>query len=424
MILRRFSLFISFFIFYSCSIFIENLDGDILEENNVKPLSLSSKTTCEILDKDILISENKASQKTFNRLIQAISKEKPLSFVDKTVIWSLLQMNLRPDLSSPTAKLQALIKINGKVEYLNSYSEKDGAFAYLDGLNYLLKKYHSRYDLTKLGRLLDTHLSETLFVTKGFEDFLAGEKKNILKTPKLKKIFIRGDETLKENERIPKINFLKIVKSFQKKKIKSDLNKFLFSYKNNSAITPKCNFDMSLYKDSLFLINDTPIKSHIFGIKSGKNAFMAVSSQKLAGLSTINNSILLKGDPNVRSASICSFSNKSKPENALWLFSTNSRDPGQHLFHLMQYGLENIQNVNELNSMLMFSRHQFLKNPVRLIIESRRSSSAQLNELLKLNIPIYNSKKLGKVWGYYQDRSKTTFVLDDRRQGHLECSSN
>jgi hypothetical protein len=413
--------FLSLVTLSSCSLFIQNFEGDILEENNVKPLSLSTKTTCEIIDKNILISENMPAQKSFNLFLKEIGSKKAFKFVDKAVLWSLLQMNLRPDLSSPTAKLQVLIKINDKFDYLNSYAETKSKYPYLNGLNHLLKKYNSRYSLNQLATILDFHFKKTLFVSKEFQLFLEEHKKDILLNPISKKNFVRGDETLKENERIPRLNFSKTVRLINKKK--NSVNSFLFTYKNQSKLTPKCNFDMSLYNDSLFLINDTPVKSHIFGFKNDKNTFMAVSSQRLNKLSLIGNTILFKGESNIRSASICSFEHENS-KRLLWLISTNSRDPGQHLFHLMQYGLDNIKSVNELNSMLMFSRHQFLKNPVRLIIESRRSSETQLNELLKLNIPIYNAKKLGKVWGYYQDKNKSTFVLDDRRKGHLECSSN
>jgi hypothetical protein len=71
--------------------------------------------------------------------------------------------------------------------------------------------------------------------------------------------------------------------------------------------------------------------------------------------------------------------------------------------------------------MLSFSRHQFLKNPVRLIIESRKSTHKQLNELLKLNVPIYNAKKLGKIWGLQSTPEYSKFLLDERQQGHLTC---
>ena len=412
-----------FLILSSCSLFIQNFEGDILEANNVKPLSLSSKIICEIVDEDILISENKAAQKSFNMFLLKIKSKGPLKFVDKAVLWSLLQMNLRPDLSSPTSKLQIMVKINNNFEYFNSYAEESQRYPYLSGLSHILKKYKSRYTLKQLAKKLDFYFKDTLFVSKEFQLFLAQHKEEIVLNKKLKSKFIRGDETLRENERIPKLNYSKVVALLDQRKSSGRVNNFLFTYKNKSQLTPKCNFDMSLYNDSLFLINDSAVKSHIFGFKNDKNTFMAVSSQKLKGFSTIEETILLRGESNIRSASICSFEDTPPHQKTLWLISTDSRDPGQHLFHLMQYGLDNIKSVNELNSMLMFSRHQFLKNPVRLIIESRRSSTTQLNELLKLNIPIYNSKKLGKIWGYYQDKKKSTFVLDDRRQGHLECSS-
>jgi hypothetical protein len=401
------------------------MDKDILADNNVKPLSTTEKTSCDIIQKNILMNDNAQSQKDFNLFIKKISQFKRFSFIDKSVLWSLLQMNLRPDLSSPTSKMQMLIKVNGKENYFNSYTKSSKGFPYFYILEHVLKKYKSKYTLMDLAKIYDSQFNYKIYVSKGFESFLEENKNQILENSYLKRYYIRGDEVLKQDEKLPKITIAKLIQKYlsTKKRHQYKIGNYLFTYDKSSSFTPQCNFDMDLYRNSIFLIHKKQIKSHIFAYKFQKNAFMAISDQSLTNIHPLYNSPLFKGTSNTRSAAICSFKNKFKTNNTLWLSSTYSRDPGQHLFNLMEYGLNNISSVKELDSMLKFSRHQFLKDPVRLIIESRRSTKDQLNELLKLNIPIYNSKRLGKVWGYFQSANESSFVLDDRREGNLECTS-
>jgi hypothetical protein len=401
------------------------MDKDILSENNITPISTTEKTSCDIIQKNILMNDNKQSQKDFNLFIKNISQFKRLTFIDKTVLWSLLQINLRPDLSSPTSKMQILIKANNEEKYYNSYTRTSKGFPYLFLLEHILKEYKSKYSLLDLTKIFDEHFNYKIYVSKGLETFLDDNKNKILESSVLKKHYVRGDEILKENEKLPRIQITSIIKRYlkTKKRYQYKIGNYLFTYDKGSSFSPQCNFDMDLYKNSIFLIHNKQIKSHIFAYKFKQNAFLATSDQDLREIHSLRNTPLFQGTSNTRSAAICSFKNKFKTNNSLWLSSTFSRDPGQHLFHLMEYGLNSINTIKELDTMLRFSRHQFLKDPVRLVIESRRSSKSQLNDLLKLNIPIYNSKKLGQIWGYFQANDQSSFILDDRREGNLECTS-
>lgn len=378
--------------------------------------------TCEQRPRFSLISEDNLIQKDFSHFIQHTSKK--LQFVDMVVLWSLIQMNMRPDQSSPSAKLQILIKTSDKEKYFNSYSQDKNAMPYLNLLNQILKEYRSKYSLLQLARLLDQDYQGKFLVSKDFEHFLTQNKINILQSKLLKKYFARGDETLKNHERIPKVSFRSLVKKYLKsrKLVSYDLKRLLFSYPLSKQEAIKCNFDMGLYKNSLFLINKAQIKSNIFGMKSASNSFMAVSSQEITSFTQFGKTLFFQGKSHVRSASVCSYNSTAQESfKDLWLISSGSRDPGQHLYHLLQYGITQVKDDRELSSMLSFSRHQFLKDPVRLIIESRRSNEKQINELLRLNIPIYNAKSIGRVWGKFNHSKNSSFFLDERRQGHLLC---
>ena len=261
-------------------------------------------------------------------------------------------------------------------------------------------------------------------VSLALSQFLEENQKKLSNSSDLKRFFLRGDEPLKEKEGLPFLSAKKLVKLYEasKKKTKYVVKSFLFNkFQQNSSFIPQCNFDMNLYKDSLFLISEQRVQANTFGMKSSDNFFMASSSQRVEEFKSIDGTIAISGESNVRSASLCTYKKRLKPDETMWLISSDSRDPGQHLYHLQEYGLDQIEKTADFDNLLRFSRHLFLRNPVRLVIESRRSQEDQIQELLKLDIPIFNAKKLGKVWGFFKNKNEASFLLDVREQGSITC---
>ena len=411
------------FLLSSCSYIVNNFDNDILKENSIDPIHPTQKTTCDIIQKNILISESAEAQNTFQSLVKEVTKSSYLSFIEQSVLWSLVQMNYRPDLSSPSAKLQVMLKNNGMTTYYNSYTTSGQGYPYIYLLEQLLKEYKSKKSIMSLAKIYDEKIKSNIIVNTELERFLAMNNDKIKSNKYLKARLMRGDETLRVGERLPKVNMTYLVRKYlkTKKSHRYKVRNFLFDTTSTTKKKLKCNFDMTLYNNSVFLIHSEKVTSNTWGIKKQNQVFFATSSQKLDGLKTIDRTILLRGNSNSRSPSMCIQENEKKEQ--VWLISSRSRDPGQHLHHLQQYGVADIDNLSELDTLLKFSRHQFLKDPVRLVIESRRSSDAQLSELLKLNIPIYNAKSLGKIWAYYENKKEFSFVLDERVPGYLECNS-
>lgn len=413
-----------FLLLFSCSFFIDRFDKDLLEEKGIATKSTMKQTHCEIIQKNIYLAENKNSIDQYKILKDNLAKRIPLSFIDQVVLWSFVQMNVRPDLSSPTSKYQVFLRIDDEDYFYNSFSKDNTGYPQIHLLESLLKEFKSRYSLIDLIDLYDKYFPAQLTVTKDFEAFLAQNQLQIKKNAVLNDFYIRGDETLKQGETLPRISFRKLYQFYKKNKTtKYEVTNFLFESKDAQGLQSSCNFEMSLYKNSIFLINDDLLQAHSFGLKQGKNMFMGASSQSNVQISPVANLPFFQGNSNTRSAAMCHFANE-KNASEMWFVSSHSRDPGQHIFHLVEYGLSDIDDIRALDTMVKFSRHQFLKNPVRLVIESRRSSVKQVDELLKLNIPIYNSKKLGKIWGYFRSKKQSSFLLDDRRDGHIECLSN
>lgn len=421
--IKTFLIFIFFFILTGCSLFISKFRGDALTTETITyKKEKNVKTYCKQKSNFSLISENKKNQKKFEGFINKLRSTHRLTFADEAVLWSLVQMNIRPDLSAPSAKMQFFIRYHNKQSFFHVFS-KDQAYPYLHALNLLLQKYRGNYSLKQLGKIIDSSYSHQFYVTHDFETFLKNHKKKISSLAALKRFYIRGDETLKENETISKQQVSPLIARYLKgkKKAQYTVSNYLFTYKRNNLINAQCNYDMGLYNSSIYLIHKDVIQSNTFGLRKNNSVFLADSTQHYQQIKQIPHTLFFQGESQTRSPAMCQFSIPLKDKWDLWLVSTKSRDPGQHLFHLMEYGLQDMKNLKQIDNLLRFSRHLFLKNPIRLILESQRSNPAQLNELLKLNMPIYNAVKLARIWGYHHNEKEKSFILDERNSGSLTC---
>ncbi len=103
------------------------------------------------------------------------------------------------------------------------------------------------------------------------------------------------------------------------------------------------------------------------------------------------------------------------------MFSNQSRDPGQHLFQLIRYGLTEANSFEKIDRLLRQSRYIFLTDPIRLILESNRGTKEQTQRLLKINLPLYNADKLGNIWSFSTFENQSRFIIDDRNSGEFFC---
>lgn len=411
------------FLLSSCAYFVNQFDSNRLSQDIVSLKGENKTLFCPADEKIQLANSTLENQIAFKRFIDRISKSVSLSFHDQVALWSLVQMNLRPDQVSPSSKLQVFLKTGSSYKYYHFYSKNSESFPYIAGIERILKIGKSTNSIYKLADYVDRLFPEVFVVGKNFETFLDENKIAISKNKTLKSHYMRADETLKENEKIPKYNLKSIISDYKKNKRYKDLevSTSLFSYVNQtSTLTAHCNYDMRLYSNSVYLIHNQFIKSQIFGMKTSRGSFLASSGQRLEGVRPIGNSIFFKGVSQTRSAAFCAFE-YPKSAKTLWLASTDSRDPGQHIYHLIEYGLDEVNSKASLSALLEFSRHLFLEDPTRLVFESNRSSKEQLDRLLKLNLPVYNARNLGNMWGYYSNGKENSFVIDDRGDGTLQC---
>ena len=403
----------------SCAYFVEKIDAPLVKDTYQKKVS-DIPTYCKGEPSQLeFIGTNEETQKEYWKMTQKAAMK--FDLIDHLVLWSLVQLQSRPDQSSPTSRLQLLLNENGKTSYFDFFSENHAhQFPYLYGLDWILKKYGKKTSLESYADILDKNLSKKLKIGKEFAAFLAREKDNIKKDPALNSLYLRGAEVLRENETLPVLN-LKEVLALYRKEVKNQkvvVNSALTPYTTNAGHQADCNYDFNLYDNSIFLIDKTIPSSNLFGLAFGNSAFMASSSQKLTTIASLNSTSLFLGESKVRSSAVCVI---DKADKKIWAFSNLSRDPGQHLFHLIRYGLSRSKNAHEVDMLIKHSRHLFLSEPVRLIIESNRSRPDQIENLLKLNLPIYNAENLGNIWAYTYMNGIPNFIIDDRNNGSFLC---
>lgn len=404
----------------SCSFLINKIDSSIVDEKDYLKNIPVSATYCplETEPKLQLINTNAQSQQVYQEFVD---KGPKLDFLDHFALWSLIQMSVRPDQSSPSARFQVLLQQNGMSHYLDFFSEApDEQYPVLYGIEWTLKKFNKNSSLERYAAILDAQFPQKLRTGKNLELFLQQNQEKIKDHAVLGPAFVRGTEVLKENERVPKLNFSEVVRFYRArlKKQKVIVNTSLTNFVTESGQKGSCNYDFNLYDNSIFLIDRIIPNTNLFGLADQKSSFMAATSQKLNDIQPLGEFPLFLGESKIRSSAVCMIENDG---NLIWTFSNFSRDPGQHLFHLIRYGLARSQSTAEVDKLIRHSRHLFLSDPVRLVIESNRSRPDQIENLLKLNLPIYNAEKLGNIWAFTSFKAKNRFIVDDRNIGSFSC---
>lgn len=405
----------------SCGTIIEKIESPIVDKEVLYQNREQRPTYCplEIKPKLQVVGPNKTSLDSYYAFSNRL---KNLDVIDHLVLWSLVQLSLRPDQSSPTARLQTLINFKGEVYYFDFFSESDkDQYPYFYGLEYILKRFNKNKSLTSYISLLETHLKDSMKVSADLERFLLKNQELIKKNLVLAPYYFRGTDVLRENESTPRVNLRMVLSEYEKVKKKQNIiiNTTLHKFSTTKGYVGECNYDFNLYSKSIFLIDKTLPVSNIFGLSLGTDAFLNSSSQVFNEAESLFEGPLFKGSSKVRSAAICSIENKN---TKIWAISNESRDPGQHLFHLIKYGLPLAQNTQEVDTLFKHSRHLFLSDPIRLVIESNRSDQKQIQNLLKLNVPIYHADNLGNIWGYIQTSDENSrFIIDERNNGDFIC---
>lgn len=105
-----------------------------------------------------LINTNALSHKVYQDFTEKVQS---FDFLDHFALWTLLQMSVRPDQSSPTARFQVLIKLKDESVYLDFFSESpQKQYPLLFGLEWILTKYKKKSSLESYAAILDRQFSQ------------------------------------------------------------------------------------------------------------------------------------------------------------------------------------------------------------------------------------------------------------------------
>lgn len=275
----------------SCTLFIRASESN---EEKWVVVPITEKTYCASAErKNIsLVNSNLTAQTGFWEFQQRLMKKKiSLSFIEISVLWSLVQMNVRPDQSSPTSGFQVLINFNGEQQYwdfrmspfyklfnklkdeearlqsellvkqkknslslqdqdqktkekLRQKKEKikkkvvDNSFLplpFLFGLEFLLTKYGSKKGLLQLIHILENNYPFPVLVEEEFQWFLNSMQGPILGVPLFKDFYFKEDEVLKKSESLPRPPYERILNAYEASKKNINFKNF---YNVDNTLTP------------------------------------------------------------------------------------------------------------------------------------------------------------------------------------------
>lgn len=417
----------------SCSYFTKNLETLTIKTNELPVQNLKKKNFCSEVSKLQYISEDEYTFKFHKSLHPSLFENKKLTFIEKSIMFLLLEMSRRPDEASPYSRLQIYFKQNGKSYYYDFKQKKiedETKMPFLKGLDYLAQKFSPQKSLLSMAIQLDSIVPKSIGVSRNFEQFLKNNRQDLIKNVEFAKYFIKGDETITRYETFDRISYQKIVEQYLKSFSKSsdyEFEKNGLTANNSSKInyTTNCNYDLS--KETNFrddILSTEQKKSHFIALSEGDDFILAVSSNRLARpFKTIPKmGYFMQSIPTFLPLPICEFKGKNQE---IILFSNEGRNPVQHLQHLDAYEIDQVDSAFTLNEFLGFSRHLFLSNPDRILYESLRGRKAQLNFFLEMNFPIYHVDKIGNIFGHaiFKDEKKKESILysDDRSSARLWC---
>jgi len=419
----RFPLFSAWLMMTACSLIIrmDNLDNNFpTSHHDPQKLILG-----QVKSNDLVATTDNEIYRHYQQVTSRLVK--PLTLVEKFVLVSLIQMNLRPDLASPTSSLHMVTNLSRQKEYHAYLGENDLSWPYLAGLEELLIKHRSTYRLLQFASWLDLYFKEAKSVGNELAYFLKEQKDNLEKHAILKNTFLKAKQPLSIGETLPHIPYVKLIKIFHSKHRKVKHQNTLLPYHlpfQNPAyqgVNIQCNYNFGLYDQAKYYIHKQAVPNLSVGImdKSG-NYLMGTSTQNLTNLRPVEETFLMAGTPHQDNLSVCFIKNETN-QSQFSIISTDSRDPGQLIYHLIQYEIFNSKNLLETSEYLNFPRHLFLIDPLRMVYESEKGSNQQLNRFLSMNFPIYHADSIGNLWLFasFEKLGQHGIVTDSRKQYFL-----
>ncbi len=360
-----------------------------------------------------IFGPDKNNIERFNSFLQLPHiKKSNYSFEEKFVLLVLYYFSARPDLVSINSHTQLLDIQNKKFNYYETKVNNDNSSNILGLLSRLLTNSNSKKSIIELIRAAQLLFPNRFSISDELAKSILTNKKVLYSSPTTKKHFFQAQHPLTSGESITKYPYKNL---YKKIKMGPYLNENILKTHNNNI---QCNIDFNLYNNGIYPISQRKIESIVFGVQQNKRSLLAIlhlnnSKYQPSSISPSNlNNINLPSIP---------FCFVNKKNRRIAYISLEGRDPGQHLFHLDQLGIENVNSVSDVVNRINFPRHIFLVNPMRIIFESKKMNTQQLDSFHKLDIPLYHVNTIGSIWAFADFGKTQSIIKDHRSNGIISC---
>ena len=409
---KHFSLFLlNLFLLVGCTSYI-NLIDDAPETLPLKQ-NLPQKLSCD--KAPMIASQSVEDNKTLDDAFSSLN----LSVEEELILAILQQMAVRPATTSPWSRLQVAVLKNSKWTTYDYYKAAP-AKPLWQGLHDLTKRLGLK-PLSHYLRLAEKVFPSSMEIGSPFAQYLEKYKSPLSEDIAMGPFFKAG-QILKSGESIPSLKWTRLPGLLKTNDPLSPLKTPVFTSTSFDSTKVQCNFDIDLYSKSVYLVRPDPgVNYNILARFKKKSGFFLITSVELQDPKPIQPGVtILRQLPALRPAPICLVEREANHQ--LLMSSLKGRDPGQHLYNLLQYSIDKASKIEEVGTYLSFPRHQFLYGPARMLYESSRGSATNLESFLKMDFPIYHSPALGEVWvwGKFLDGSSGLSV-DERTQASLQC---
>lgn len=392
-----FVLLISFFTTTSCS----EVEKQLNETQSIN-------STCPIIEEQSeYLLGNSRNEEEARKLIS--SKSTLSQYRNQILNYSLSQLYFAPHATNLNSHTLIFAKINGKEVFINSIPEETYEFSFIAAINELAKKLNKPIALKSRLQLVERNLSEYIYASKSLEVFIKENQSQLFKSNRLKKMYFRGAQGIRENELFRRLNYVKDYNRLKKKALKanktSTTSGHLFTRDNYS-----CSFDSKVFNaDILVLKKPAPSYQNIFSHFKDQNNFIIGVTSSVPKIENAVNEFLFQDFKNDSYTAACRTTNASN--QSTYLFMNGITYNAQVLNRLINTH-SNLSNAKEI---MDTKRSLILSNPKRKVSEIYGINRSENKKAAQYYIP-----SLGKLTILELKNTLSTYT--DPRNKQLKCN--
>ena len=367
-------------------------------------------------------------------LFKEYKQKYKLNFFDSVISYSYFQQYLRPDIISPSTRVQIFISYNGKIHYAEGVSSNNQLSS---PLFYILEEIKKKLNIKNTSSPLLKELFPVARVEKDFALFLK-QKKDFLaglagQDSAVRNFYFKGENVLTPNESYPNQETSDYLGKFSKNTTDYQTIFEEIDLNNSKNIRLCSNFSAKEDKDYFSLKEELSqnIRHHHFGIAfSNGDFFLALLSQGEVTSNFTKTPLLLSN--NAPRSPWC-FYIESKEQNGPPSFALVTSVGQKNTHQVLQAFLRDNLNkpINNFLDRLTDNRFIFISPPLRILSEYLNEEE-NLDQLEKVpfkhlgisiqQIPIYYQNRVGEIIGIIKRSNFQSFYFDGRSEDrYMTC---